>query len=783
MLSETNSYDTPDFGDMWIVAGTRRVARALRPHLGWAVLLLCAALAALPAWLLYENRWVRQTQSVTTLALAGGGAVIACWLLAGWGRAIPMRRYRAVATVALGLALLVLGALLLSVLLARWLPSWDAFAAGIRGGDWSPAGREVQVALQRLGIRYLLWWQGARAGAAPPDELVFVGFAGALLWIAGLAAAALARGMKQGLAAAMPPLLLAGGVAFIGGEGRTILVMGLAGALGLHVALNHQLLLERWQRHGLDYSPAIWPEFWLNAGGVAGAVLLVAAFAPNVSVSGIADRVARLLDPVDEQFETATQRVFPNIERRPVARTTAGEGGLPNDFLLGNTPELTQARILLVRTSESAPFGEAPEAHVLRGSTLATYTGLGWERLPGTEQRPIPGNTRLPAAPPADGRRPVAQSIRRLQAGRTIYTAPEPVEVGIAALAEVEDNGQLLALRSAEGAYTVISAVPALGEEALAALPAWDAESNPLPAGFERYLQLPDTVTERTRALAAELAAGRDSPWEVGRAIEDYLRTIPYDLDAPLPPEGVSDVADFFLFDLQRGYCDYYATAFAVLARLNGLPTRFALGYAPGSWDPGAQAWTITAADAHAWPEVYFPQVGWVRFEPTGYVALPVRRGAGDLAAASVSPTPPAAPDLPAPFAAFLWDWRTGAGLGALALSAAATVLAVRVRRERRRDPWLALLLWGERAGRPLQPGETALEYGAALAALAKSRAERTPDAARVVQREVAAFSAAVSRAHYAPARARPAAVEQAVGVWRRLRAYLPKIARSSPQP
>ena len=167
--------------------------------------------------------------------------------------------------------------------------------------------------------------------------------------------------------------------------------------------------------------------------------------------------------------------------------------------------------------------------------------------------------------------------------------------------------------------------------------------------------------------------------------------------------------------------------------------------------------------------------MGWVRFEPTAAQALPVRRGTLELAAARVSPTPPAAPEMPA---AFGWDWRYGAGLGALALVGAAAALAVRVRRERRRDPWLALLLWGERAGRPLQAGETALEYGAALAALARSRAERTPDAARVVQREVAAFSDAVSRAHYAPAPARPAAAEQAVTLWRRLRAYLPKIAR-----
>ena len=150
----------------------------------------------------------------------------------------------------------------------------------------------------------------------------------------------------------------------------------------------------------------------------------------------------------------------------------------------------------------------------------------------------------------------------------------------------------------------------------MASLPGWGGE-NPLPAEYEGHLQLPDTVTERTRQLAEELTGHLDSPYAKATAIESYLRTYEYDLSVPEPPPGVTDVTDFFLFELKRGYCDYYATAFVTLARLAGLPTRFATGYAVGAWDGFDRVWVVSEAEAHSWPEVLFPEVGWIPFEPT----------------------------------------------------------------------------------------------------------------------------------------------------------------------
>jgi hypothetical protein len=74
---------------------------------------------------------------------------------------------------------------------------------------------------------------------------------------------------------------------------------------------------------------------------------------------------------------------------------------------------------------------------------------------------------------------------------------------------------------------------------------------------------------------------------------------------------------DFFLFDLQNGYCDYYASAMVVLSRAAGVPARLVTGYASGEYNIKSGRFLVTEADAHSWVEVYFPNVGWVPFEPT----------------------------------------------------------------------------------------------------------------------------------------------------------------------
>jgi len=133
----------------------------------------------------------------------------------------------------------------------------------------------------------------------------------------------------------------------------------------------------------------------------------------------------------------------------------------------------------------------------------------------------------------------------------------------------------------------------------------------------QRYVALPPQVPERVYALARELTSAAPTPFDEAKAIETYLRkTYPYSLDIPVPPAG-ADVADYFLFNLKTGYCDYYATAMAVMARSVGLPARLVMGYASGNYNYSTAEYIVTAANAHAWVEIYFPGAGWVEFEPT----------------------------------------------------------------------------------------------------------------------------------------------------------------------
>lgn len=130
-----------------------------------------------------------------------------------------------------------------------------------------------------------------------------------------------------------------------------------------------------------------------------------------------------------------------------------------------------------------------------------------------------------------------------------------------------------------------------------------------------RYLQLPESFPERVRLLAAQITEGLNNPYEQAKAIEQYLRRIPYNDQIEGPGLG-DDGVDYFLFEEQAGYCDYYASAMVTMLRSLGVPARYVRGYSQQQQDEGV--FHLLESDGHAWPEVFFPGYGWVEFEPTG---------------------------------------------------------------------------------------------------------------------------------------------------------------------
>lgn len=134
------------------------------------------------------------------------------------------------------------------------------------------------------------------------------------------------------------------------------------------------------------------------------------------------------------------------------------------------------------------------------------------------------------------------------------------------------------------------------------------------------YLQVPDTVTPETLALAEELTAPFNNPFDKAIAVRDYLReNIVYNDQIQATPSGI-DPVHYTLFVSQEAYCNYYASAMALMLRSQGVPSRVVSGYAQGTFDAETSSYRVQASNAHTWVEVYFPRYGWIQFEPTASI-------------------------------------------------------------------------------------------------------------------------------------------------------------------
>lgn len=158
----------------------------------------------------------------------------------------------------------------------------------------------------------------------------------------------------------------------------------------------------------------------------------------------------------------------------------------------------------------------------------------------------------------------------------------------------------------------------------------------------DRYLQLPTTVTGRTRDLARQLVAnaGATTPFDMAEVIQNDLRSrIAYTENPPEPPSN-QDVVDYVLFETKVGYCEYYASAMAVMLRTLDVPARVVTGFFPPDYDAARGGYIYKEENAHVWVEAYFPGYGWIPFEPTSNRTAPSFGDDEPSSSPSPSPTP-----------------------------------------------------------------------------------------------------------------------------------------------
>ena len=253
----------------------------------------------------------------------------------------------------------------------------------------------------------------------------------------------------------------------------------------------------------------------------------------------------------------------------------------------------------------------------LRVTALETFDGITWRQRPGLESGRDPGWD-LPGTVQAAGdgvRTSYEVSVTNLE------NAFLPLPYPISAVENIDGVDSGWHLDPATGvAFSLDQAATGKNYRVTALEPtveAGDLRSAPLPKGtLWPQLNLPGGMAPIIEQTALEVTAGAATPYDKAIALQAWFtRDGGFRYSTTVRSGSDLDYITEFLTD-RVGYCEQFAGAMAIMARTLGIPSRVVVGFTQGSQsDDGS--WRVTVRDAHAWPELWFDGVGWVRFEPT----------------------------------------------------------------------------------------------------------------------------------------------------------------------
>jgi len=332
----------------------------------------------------------------------------------------------------------------------------------------------------------------------------------------------------------------------------------------------------------------------------------------------------------------------------PVSATLTGTGtGVTVDASLRLGDDLRQPNpvevLTLATTADTAPY--------LRLTTLSSFDGRVWEPDRGDLQAQSEG---FGPDEWADDIETTDQntSIRVIRMSSSWLPVPYPATgvQGLSAAWRVSPENRTLASRNGDAVgndYTVRSLEVSPTLEQIRALPA----ASPIVDPDAEPVDLPDVIGE----TAAEVTADATNDYDRLVALQSWFRSqFAYSLETPVD-EGFdgtgADAVEEFL-EVRSGYCIHFAGAFALMAESLDMEVRIVVGYLPGALTEttrGDEAvYSVSSDQLHSWPEVLFPGVGWVPFEPTASLGVPTAFSAaattGGGTGGAATPAPTAAP-------------------------------------------------------------------------------------------------------------------------------------------
>lgn len=299
--------------------------------------------------------------------------------------------------------------------------------------------------------------------------------------------------------------------------------------------------------------------------------------------------------------------LFPRIDPLWSIPSKSGQGitGMSDSIRLGDVSRLGRSAEVAFR----AQFSDAPPARsdlYWRGIVIDQYEDGTWRRSASSKPRP-PQMTLQDddAEATSTSYRVILQPTMQ----RWLYALPiaESRSPGVVATADLTIESP----RKIENQFGY--EVTSWAREA--------REIEAMPAELERAMAYPAKVNPMTRTFVTDLRAQYSEPSAYVSAVLRYFRELPFYYTLSPSLLNGQDQIDRFLFETREGFCEHYASAFVVMMRLAGIPARIVAGYQGGELNPLNNAITVRQFDAHAWAEIWLPNLGWQRVDPTAAVS------------------------------------------------------------------------------------------------------------------------------------------------------------------
>ena len=468
------------------------------------------------------------------------------------------------------------------------------------------------------------------------ETLIFILILSALFWLMGYTAAWYSFRTRRIWYVVLPAgVTLFSNAYYYSGNNlmAPYLVIFLLCALVLLVQSHFADRQEIWRREGVRFAQSLRGSF-IVAGIVIATVALLFSWRVTATVSSPSTLSAlQRMNPAYAEAMARWNRMFStlnNYNLKDVDRYS-------RSHVLSGPRNLSPEPVMSVSAPTVPPSGR----YYWRAQVLDYYDGVGWTNTAQT-QVDLAANDGNKQQPVYLARAEVPASFTLFRGTDSIWTASQPVKADLPSRGILGGLGgsdvELLQL-SLPVALLPGNRYQAVGSTSVAQIDQLRGARQGYPDAISaNYLELPSTVPARVKELAQFVVsrAGAETAFDKAQAVETFLRSnIEYDEKLQAPPKGM-EASDYVLYVARRAYCDYYATAMIVMLRSLGVPARMAIGYAQGTVDPvtaaqsktdlfgsaeplpeGQTAFTVKANDAHAWVEVFFPDYGWVEFEPT----------------------------------------------------------------------------------------------------------------------------------------------------------------------